>query len=336
MHPSSWIAWLTAITVFAFVVTNPLYIALALGAVVVVHVSFPAQATPIGRAVRLFVTFGLVLLVLRMVFVALLPNPGQTELFTLPELTSPRWLGGLELGGAVSAEVVVAAASEGLRLVVVLAAFGVFNAHADLSGLLRTVPAAFRDVGLVLSIAVAFVPGMLRTVADVRDAQRLRGEWGLRRLAPSLAVPVLGMSLERALLLAESMDVRGYGRGVVSRTSRAFLWGGLVLILASVASWISGGPGLASGLAIGGGAAIVLGFRAASADSPTTRLRGRPVRLFDVAIILAAGCVLVLVLTLGSDTFYNPFPEITWPVFAWPSAATTMLFTLPALAGADA
>jgi energy-coupling factor transport system permease protein len=231
---------------------------------------------------------------------------------------------------------VVGAASEGLRLIVVLAAFGVFNARADLSGLLRTVPAAFRDVGLVLSIAVAFVPGMLRTVSDVRDAQRLRGQRGLRRLAPSLAVPVLGMSLERALLLAESMDLRGYGRGTPSRASRVFLWGGLVMALAAVAFWISGTPPMATALAVAGGVAIVAGFRAASAASPTTRLSGRPAGAFDVAIIVACAGVLFAALSAGADAFYEPFPVVGWPPFAWRTSAITLLFTLPSLSGAEA
>lgn len=331
LHPSAWIAWLTAISVYAFMVTNPMYVLLALGAVVVVHLSFPPDPSPIGRAVRLFVTFGLVLLFVRMVFVALLPNPGQTTLFVVPTLQTPRWLGGLDLGGAVTAEVIVGAASEGLRLIVVLAAFGVFNARADLSGLLRTVPSAFRDVGLVLSIAVAFVPGMLRTVSDVRDAQRLRGEHGLRRLAPSLAVPVLGMSLERALLLAESMDMRGYGRGAPSRTSKMYLWGGLVLIGGGVVMWISGATQVATALAIAGGLSIVLGFRAASAASPTTRLRGRTAGGFDLLVIAAAAGTLLAVTSAGPDAFYDPFPVVGWPPFSWRTAATTLIFTLPAL-----
>lgn len=331
LHPSAWIAWLTAISVFAFVVTNPLYILLALGAVVVVHLSFPPESSSVGRAVRLFVVVGLVLLVVRMAFVALLPNPGQTTLFSVWSVRTPRWFGGLDLGGAVTAEVVAGAASEGLRLIVVLAAFGVFNARADLSGLLRTVPAAFRDIGLVLSIAVAFVPGMLRTVGDVRDAQRLRGEWGLRRLAPSLVVPVLGMSLERALLLAESMDLRGYGRGTVSRSSRILLGGGLGAALAAVALWIAGAGYAATPMAVAAGASIVLGFRAASMASPTTRLRGRPVGAFDIAIIVASAGVVFAAVSAGADAFYDPFPVVGWPPFAWTTAGLTILFTLPAL-----
>jgi energy-coupling factor transport system permease protein len=221
-----------------------------------------------------------------------------------------------------------------LRLIVVLAAFGVFNARADLSGLLRIVPAAFRDVGLVVSIAVAFVPGVLRTVGDVRDAQRLRGERGLRRLAPTLVVPVLGMSLERALLLAESMDVRGYGRGGTSRSSRIFMWAGLALVLISVATWIAGEGMLSIGAAVSGGASIVAGFRAASIASGTSRLAGRAVAPFDIAVIVACGVAILATLAAGADGFYDPYPVIAWPRFAWTTAAVTLLFAMPALSAA--
>ncbi|MEX0873392.1 MAG: hypothetical protein WD646_10240 [Actinomycetota bacterium] len=335
LHPSAWIAWLTAVSVFAFVVTNPLYILLALAAVAVVHLSFPREDSSVGRVVRMFVVAGMFLLVVRIIFVALLPNPGTTELFVVPSLQTPRWLGGLELGGAVTAEVAAQAAVEGSRFILVLAAFGVFNARADLAGLVRSVPAAFRDVGLVVSIGVAFVPGMLRTVRDVRDAQRLRGERGLRRLAPSLAVPVLGMSLERALLLAESMDARGYGYGGSSGTSRTSLWVGLAAMLASVASWIAGFDELAAALAIGGAVAIVFGYRTASVASPTTRLAGRPVTAFDVVVMIAAAGVCVFAATAGSDARYDAFPVITAPPFVWRTAALTFLLALPAISGAE-
>jgi energy-coupling factor transport system permease protein len=336
LHPGAWIAWLTSICVFAFVVTNPLYVVLALGAVIVVHLSFPPDTSPVGRAVRLFIVFGLVLLLVRIAFIGLLPNPGATTLFSLPEISTPRFLGGLDLGGPVSAEVLLAAANEGLRLIVVLAAFGVFNAHADLGGLLRTVPAAFRDVGLVASIAVAFVPGVLRTVRDVRDAQRLRGEWGLRRLAPTLVVPVLGMSLERALLLAESMDVRGYGRGQAIRSSRLFSWAGLGLLLLAIAAWISGREQVATATAAAGAAVMIWGFRTASVRAATSRLTIRGVVAFDVAVIIASAGAMAATLAAGADAAYDPYPVATWPTFSVRTAAITLLFVLPALVAGGA
>ena len=86
LHPAAWLAWLTAAAVFAFAVTNPFYLLLALGAVLVVHASFPPRRSPVQRAVRTFLVAGLVLLFVRVVFVALLTNPGQTVLFQVLEV----------------------------------------------------------------------------------------------------------------------------------------------------------------------------------------------------------------------------------------------------------
>ena len=336
LHPSAWIAWLTAICVFAFVVTNPLYMVLALAAVIVVHLSFRADASPVGRAVRVFLIVGVVLLVIRILFIGLLPNPGRTTLVVLPQIHTPRWLGGFELGGPLRAEVLVEAASEGLRLIVVLAAFGVLNARADLAGVLRTVPPVFRDVGLVVSIAVAFVPGVMRTLRDVRDAQRLRGENGLRRLAPTLVVPVLGLSLERALLLAESMDVRGYGRSGSAPASRTWLTTGTTLLLVSMAAWVAGFQQIAIALTAAGAAMVVWGFRQASVRSVTTRLQQRRVTAFDLVVIVASTLAVVGTILASARASYDPYPVVAWPPFAWRVAALTMLFAVPALAAGDA
>lgn len=333
LHPATWLAWLTAVAVFAFAVTNPLYLILALGAVLVVHMSFPDDRSPARRAVVTFLVGGLVLLVLRLVLVALVTNPGQTILFSLPRVELPRWLGGFGAGGAVTAEVLTAAAVEGLRLVVLLAAFGVFNAHADLAGLVRAVPAVFRDAGLVVGIAAAFVPGMMRSVRDVRDARRLRGERG--RVAVSMAVPVLGLGLERAFLLAESMDARGYGHGETPRPARVALWTGLVSVIGGVAGWAAGLRAASAILVLAGGAALVWSFLSASRTSPVTRLTAPAVSAFDGFLIVAAAATCTLALLAGADASFDPYPSLTMPLFSVRTAAISFLIALPAVAGAE-
>ena len=333
LHPGAWIAWLTAVTVFAFTVGNPLYVFLAICAVVVVHLSLPRAEGIAGRAVRMFVVVGCVLLALRLVFVALLPNPGTTVLFSVPHLVLPRFLGGLSLGGNINAEVLAAGFAEGLRLILVLAAFGVFNAHADISALLRSVPSTFRDAGLVISIAFAFVPGMVATVREVRDAQRLRGEHGLRRLAPSLAVPVLVLALERAFLLAESIDARGYGTTAApTKVARTSLVGGLAALLVSIAAWSAGWRGFSTVIAIAGAAAIVWSLRESAVASGTTRLTVRVVRPTDIVVIAASGAVALLALRAGADASYNPYPSIVAPSFAVTTAMLAAALVAPALA----
>lgn len=334
LHPAAWLAWLTSVAVFAFVVTNPLYLLLALGAVVVVHLSFPPDPSPARRAVVTFLVLGGVLLAFRLVFVALLTNPGETILFTLPRVEAPRWLGGFGAGGGVTAEVLAAATVDGLRLIVLLAAFGVFNAHADLAALVRAVPSAFRDAGLVVGIAIAFVPGMMRTVRDVRDARQLRGEKG-RRVAPSLAVPVLGLGLERAFLLAESMDSRGYGRGETPRSARVGLWTGLVTLILGVAAWAAGFRTPAAALVVAGGVALGWAFRSAARRSPVTRLAARAVTSFDAFLIAAAAVTCALAVLAGADASYDPYPSVAMPAFQVRTAAISFLIALPAVAGAE-
>lgn len=329
MHPWAWIAWLGSVAVFVFVVTNPLYLLLALAAVVVVHLSFPPDPSPVGRAVRTFVIAGVVLLGLRLVFVSLLTNPGRTVVVELPRFEVPRWLGAFGLGGPVTAEVLATAAIDGLRLIVLLAAFGVFNAHADTSGVLRAVPPAFRDVGLVVSIAVAFVPGMLRTVADARTAQRLRGESGWRS-APSLAVPVLGLALERALLLAESMDSRGYGRGSPARSSRALVTAGLIAMIGGLAAWAGGWRAPGSSLVVAGGVLAALSYVRASRDSGVTRLERKRVTGGDAVAIAAAIATVALVAATSAATGYDPYRVLAFPAFSLLPAAIALLVAVPA------
>ncbi len=331
LHPGAWTAWLAAVAVFAAAVSNPYYVTLALGAVLLVHLAAPPDTSPAGRAPRTFLLVGLGLLALRLVLVALVDAPGQTTLLTLPRLELPRLAGGVVLGGAVTGEVLAQSAAEGLRLVLVLVAFGVFNARVDLAAAIRLVPPAFRDAGLVVSIAVAFVPGLLRTVRDVRDAQRLRGDGGLRALAPSLAVPVLGLALERAFLLAESMDARGYGRGAAPPRARALGTAGLVGLLGSIPVWMTGRAGVASLLAVAGGTALVVALRASSRSLPTTRLDPPPWHRADVATAGLALAVVGLVLAAG-DVGYTAYPAVRAPGFSWGPALVALLLAGPAVA----
>lgn len=323
MNPAAWLGWLVAVGIYAFVVTNPLCVLLALGAVLMVGLSRPRDGSP----VRVFITAGLVLLVLRLVLVAVASNPGQTELFRLPRLTLPGWAGSFSLGGAVTAEVLVEEAGEGLRLLVVLVAFGAFNASVDMASLARRVPAGMRDAGLVVSIALGFVPGLLRTVSDVRDAQRLRDERGLRRLAPSLAVPVLGMSLDRAFLLAESMDARGYGRGVHAR--RPLTLPALCSLVAGVAVWSAGWETAALVLLLAGAAGLVYSL---GGWGRTARIDRRPWSAWGVCVVVASAAAVALAVSAGEGASYTAYPVAGAPVFPPLAGLGAVVLSAPAFA----
>lgn len=325
LHPGAWTVWLAVVAVAAFVVSNPLVLLVALGAVTLVGIAGPPDDSPVGRAFRVFLMVGTVLLALRLGFVALLADQGETVLLTLPRLEIP---GGLGFGGPVTAEVLVDSATDGLRVLVVLAAFGIFNARVELSRLVRGVPAPFRDAGLVVSIAAAFVPGLFRTVRDVRDAQRLRGDRRLRVLAPSLVVPVLGLSLERALLLAESMDARGFGRASGEPLPRVPLLAGAGAVVCGLAVWIAGLEGVALGLVAGGGLLLGAALRTAARRSGTTHLAPAPWRPRDTAVtVVAAAGVLGLLVAPGLA--YDPYPVVSVPPFSVGASLPALLLAAP-------
>lgn len=327
LRPGAWALWLAAVCVYAFTVANPLLLTVALGAVLLVHAARPRGSDP--GPVRTFLVAGVALLALRLALVALLPNPGRTILVSLPHVALPPWLGGLALGGDVTAEVLASAAGEGLRLLLVLVAFGVVNASVDATRYARSLPGAMRDAGLVVSIALAFAPGVLRTVRDVRDAQILRGERGLRTLTPSLLVPVLGLSLERAFLLAESMDARGYGRDRAT-LSRPAAGASLALVAAGLGVWVAGHTTPAALLVAAGGAGLVWTVHAAARSGPNRPVVRRRWRLADAGVA-AAACAAVAVTAASGAAGWSAYPVLHVPSFGPLAAAATLAFAAPAL-----
>jgi len=74
----------------------------------------------------------------------------------------------------------------GLALASLVLVFATFNTVVDHYRLLRMVPAAFYHAAVVAAIALTFVPQMVASLQDIREAQALRGHRfrGLRDLLP--------------------------------------------------------------------------------------------------------------------------------------------------------
>lgn len=210
-HASAWSWWLASAVVVVLAVDQPVATALALAAL-----AFVAAATPVAHgatAAGLMFKVGLFFVAARVLLFGVTGHTGPTTLVVLPAIDAPAWLGGFQVGGRITAEVVTLALAEGLKVAAVLAAFGVFMAAVPVARVMRSVPRFLHEAGLVVGIALTFVPVMLRTAAEIRDAQRMRGHRfrGVRSLR-ALVVPVLAGAMERSIALAASMDARGYGR----------------------------------------------------------------------------------------------------------------------------
>jgi energy-coupling factor transporter transmembrane protein EcfT len=167
--------------------TNPFYLLPLLAVAWVVHAAC-RRPGPQARSFRIFLLFGALTICTRTALVLFLPD--------------------IEFGN------VVEAAMEGLRLAVLLTIFGAFNTVSDPFGVLRLSPRRFHEPALAASLALSIAPRTIAAVSTVREAQRLRGiEVGRLRSLVALAVPVLEPGMEEAVVLAESMDARGHGRG---------------------------------------------------------------------------------------------------------------------------
>ena len=311
LHPGAWWAWSIGLGVAATSTTNPVLLGLVLGVAGYV-VGARRSDAPWARAYVAFLKLGVFVLAVRMALQIVFgqPLPGRV-LFRLPEVTPPDWLAGIRLGGPVTAEAVVGQLYDGLRLGTLLACVGAANALASPYRLLRSLPGALYEAGVVVTVALAFAPQALVSAAAVREARKLRGRpvrgpMSLR----GVVVPVLEGALTRSVELAASMDARGYGRRAGTPTSRLALtgmFGGLLALCVGTYGLLDastpdvlGFPAMAVGAALLG-AALVSGSRRAG------RTRYRPdVWRWPEWVVVAAGLVPPVALLFGDQGPLHP------------------------------
>lgn len=341
-HPLVWPIWLPAGVLL--VGSNPLHnLLVLLGAAFVAVVC--RRDSPVGRAFGLFVRIGLVLIAVRVLLSTVAVGGlafGATPLGRLPEAQLPWWLGGLALGGPFTLEMVVNGLTGGVQLLAALALFGAFNAVADHYGLLRRTPSFLGGAGLVVTIALAFVPQTLAQLAAVREAQRVRGHRfrGWRDALP-LLVPVIAGGLERSLQLAEAMDSRGYGARTKPSARRSLIervcaCAGLTLLAIGLfALFYRSDP--RAGLAAIGGAVLLLGLVAGSLGRATQRSRylrerwrqrDRIVVVTEIMLVAAGFYSRKLI---PAAFVYTPFPRAQLPAFHLLSIGLMALLIVPAV-----
>jgi energy-coupling factor transport system ATP-binding protein len=114
----------------------------------------------------------------------------------------------ISLFGEVTLGGVVAAARSALPFAALILGFGVLSAVVDLRALIArgAVRGPVKTVSRALVVAWATFPALVESIRRVRVARELRDE----RSAASLLVPVLEQTIERAVALGASMEVRGF------------------------------------------------------------------------------------------------------------------------------
>ena len=121
--------------------------------------------TPYARAFPTLLGVGVVFASLRMLLTAVTTHggPGPT-LFTTPQFSLPDALGGFTVGGPIELPILLQSAMEGFVVVGVIAVFGAFNAVVSHYELVQSAPRAFYEIGLVVTVALAFVPSTIGAI----------------------------------------------------------------------------------------------------------------------------------------------------------------------------
>jgi energy-coupling factor transport system permease protein len=341
LHPMAWWLWALGLTAAASRTTNPLL----LGAVIAV-VYWVALArrsdNPWANALRLYAIAGVVVVALR-VFFRIVFGGGEAGyvLVALPEISLPG-AAGIHLFGDVTAEALLSGFYDGLRLATMLICLGAANALANPRRLLRSMPPALHEVSTAVVVALSVFPQLAESVVRTTMARRLRPANGQNRFAAMLGVvvPVLEDALDRSLLLASSMDSRGYGRSG-DRTRRGSWIVGTLLVV-----------GLA-GMAVGAYALL---------DATTPRFLATPVLLAAVLtgsvglvmsghgvrrssyrpdrwrtaeiVTVLSGVAAALLSSVSArvvPTVLNPsVSPLTWPQLSWLPLLAVLVGLLPA------
>jgi energy-coupling factor transport system permease protein len=224
--------YLGSLVVVAFAYSNPIVLAGVAAAVIVAGLLADA-----GAALRLALRWGLMLGVLVIAVNVIASQRGDTILvrgFDFPVI------GQVD----VSAEALVEGAVLALRIGVVFAAFAVYSACIDPDRVMRLIRPLAPHSALTATLITRLVPLAAADQARLREAAALRGPAAAPVGRVELARRLLAGSLDRAVDIAATLELRGYARGVPrrgarrrsSRHSRRFaLAGGAILVVAVVA-----------------------------------------------------------------------------------------------------
>jgi energy-coupling factor transport system permease protein len=328
LHPGAWWAWSLALGATATRTTNPLVLLLLVSAA---GFTVSARRSPLGtRSFGFFVRLGLFVVAFRLVFETVFgAERTGNVLVRLPKVPLPTWAGGLHLGGAVTAQGLLAATYGGLQLAALLVCVGSANALASPRRLLRAVPGALYEAGVAVTVAMSFAPQLVTAAVRVRRARRLRGRpaTGVRSWV-GVALPVLEDALERSIELAAAMDARGFGRrGTASPARRRLVAGSVVtgLLAVAVATYelldatsptIVGLPLLVGGTAIACAAVFFGGREVARTKYRPDQWLGAEWLVAVAGLAPLAGVMLAGRLQPGSlhpTTYPLAVPQLPWP-----------------------
>src|SRR4051794_20568337 len=234
--PGAAIAYLGALAVVGFIYSSPLVLMAAIVATILA-----GNAAGAGRAVRASLRLAVPLLIFMVVVNALVTHRGDTILvrgWDIPVLGNTD----------VTLESLVAGLAIGLRVVAVVLAFAVYSACVDPDRVLRALRPLARRSAMTAGLVTRMVPLAASDGARLKEAVALRGPAAEPVGRAALARRLVEGSLDRAVDVAATLELRGHSLGVRPRMRRE--------------PSRDDGPLIATGVAI---AAVAIGARLAGA-----------------------------------------------------------------------
>ncbi len=230
-RPGAAVTYLGALVVVAFLYSSPAVL-LAAGAAACLAGRLAGARAAVRAALRMGVGLALLIIVVN----ALVVDRGATVLARLGDWP---FLGQVY----ITLEALVAGVSIGLRAAVTMVAFGVYSACVDPDRVLRALrPVAARSA-LTATLVSRLVPVAAADAGRLRDAARLRGPGAAAVGRGPLARRLLAGSLDRAVDVAATLELRGYGltgrrggrRREPSRYDASFFAAGAAVLAAAIA-----------------------------------------------------------------------------------------------------
>jgi energy-coupling factor transport system permease protein len=321
-HSVAWLAWAIAAAGAVQLAPSPVYVALVVG-IAWVMVEAHAPDGPYRRAFPILVGLGCVFGIVRVFMAALTTHNGLNILFTIPHATMPDALGGFTVGGSIESDVVLQAAAVAFTVIGVMAVFGAVNSIWSHYELVQSTPRSFYELGVVVTVALAYIPATIDSMRAVREADRARtGGQPVRRgrILRSI-LPVLERGMERAVSLAESMDSRGFGIREADRADRQAAWcavGALGALGVAFLALVGRQTTLALVCAAVAVLALLAGIALGARSTPRQHYRRRPLAAADW-LMMGTAALSPLLLAVAdwsgaSSLSWNASP-LTWPPF---------------------
>jgi energy-coupling factor transport system permease protein len=228
--------YLGSLAVVAFVYSNPIVLGAAGLGVILAGLAAKAR-----RALWASARWGLALGVLIVVVNGLVAQRGETVL--IYGLWLPL-LGDTD----VTAEALVEGGLLALRILVVMMAFAVHSASVDPDRVLRMLRPLARRSALTATLIARLVPLAAADYVRLGEAAALRGPAAAPVGRAAIARRLVAGSLDRAVDVAATLELRGYARGAPrsarggppSRYGARFLAAGLAIAALSIGARIAG------------------------------------------------------------------------------------------------